>query len=92
LIDAEAERGLIIDWKTNRIARHEIDVLGQSYRPQIAAYWKAMIDITGLRVLAGLYSTCAGSLILYDDRELEREWSRLEKLPIDQMMGEVSAP
>ncbi|MDP9254757.1 MAG: UvrD-helicase domain-containing protein [Verrucomicrobiota bacterium] len=92
LIDAEARRGLIIDWKTNRIARREIDVLGQRYRPQIAAYWKAMIDITGLKVLAGLYSTCAGSLILYDDRELEREWSRLEKLPIDQMMGEVSAP
>jgi ATP-dependent exoDNAse (exonuclease V) beta subunit len=92
LIDPEMRCGMIIDWKTNQIARGEIDALRQRYRPQIAAYWKAMIDITGLTVQAGLYSTSAGALVLYDDRELDREWTHLEKLPLDQMLGEVSAP
>jgi ATP-dependent helicase/nuclease subunit A len=90
LIDPKSKRGLIIDWKTNRIARSEIETLHARYRPQIAAYWKAMIEISGLKMQAALYSTSAGSLSLYEDRELEREWARLEKLPPSQVTEEIS--
>jgi ATP-dependent helicase/nuclease subunit A len=91
LIDSRVKRALIIDWKTNRIGRGEVEALRERYRPQIAAYWKAMVEITGFKIEAGLYSTATGLVSFYKSNELEREWRRLEKLPTDQMVGEVSA-
>ena len=67
----------ILDWKTNRIEHDEIDKLRADYRPQIAAYWKAVEEITQQPVRAGIYSTATGRLIIYDQTELTNEWERL---------------
>ena len=92
LIDAPAKRVLILDWKTNRISRSELDGLRERYRPQLAAYWKAMMQITGFKVEAGLYSTALGEAAFYKAEELEREWQRLEELPPDRAIEEASIP
>ena len=91
LIDSQQKRVLIIDWKTNRISRGEIDGLRERYRPQIAAYWKSMSEITGFSVEAGLYSTAAGTACFYKTGELEREWRRLEQLPTDRAVEELES-
>ncbi len=80
LFDEENQKILILDWKTNRIAADEIDALRARYRPQIAAYWRALQQITGRKVDAGIYATATGSFILYDEAELLKEWERLERL------------
>jgi hypothetical protein len=59
------------------------------YRPQLAAYWKAVSEIAKVEVEAAIYSTAAGALVRYRTDELEQEWSRLEKLPPDQFDVEV---
>ncbi len=92
LFDRASRRGLIIDWKTNRIARKEIDELRERYRSQIAAYWKAVVEITGLSVEAGIYSTSVGSLLIYKTGELKHEWVRLQNLPLGRLTAEISAP
>ena len=51
------------------------------YRPQLAAYWKAVSEITHFDVEAGLFSTALGCLLLYTADELQEEWNRLEQLP-----------
>jgi len=51
--------------------------LRTDYRPQIAAYWKAITEMTKQLVRAGMYSTAMGQLILYDEKELANEWERL---------------
>ena len=71
----------ILDWKTNRIAADKLDVLRDLYRPQVAAYWQAISNLTNLPVSAAVYSTATGQLIIYDDGDLTREWQRLEQLP-----------
>jgi hypothetical protein len=43
------------------------------YRPQIAAYWKAVTEMTGLSVAAGIYSTSTGQFIEYHSDELATE-------------------
>ena len=91
LIDSKQKRVLIIDWKTNRIGPGEIDGLRERYRPQIAAYWKAMSEITGFSVEAGLYSTAAGVACFYMTDELERGWRRLEQLPADLAVEELQS-
>ncbi len=89
LIDSAQKRALIVDWKTNRVSRGELDALRERYRPQIAAYWKALVEITRFSVEATLYSTSTSMLITYETAELEHEWARLEKLPRDRLRGEV---
>jgi len=42
VIDPAANRCLLVDWKTNRIEKGEEGELRQRYRPQLAAYWKAV--------------------------------------------------
>jgi len=81
---------LILDWKTNRIAADKIDNLRALYRPQIAAYRKAVIEMTGLSVAAGIYSTSTGQFIAYDEGELTREWEQLCRLPPDNVAGEIA--
>lgn len=67
----------ILDWKTNRITADKIDVLRDLYRPQMAAYWQAISNLTNARVTAAIYSTVTGQLIVYDPNELVNEWQRL---------------
>jgi ATP-dependent exoDNAse (exonuclease V) beta subunit len=81
---------LILDWKTDRVPPDNTETLHARYRPQLAAYWKAVSEITKLEVEAAIYSTAAGALVRYKTDELEKEWSRLEKLPPDQFDVEVA--
>jgi ATP-dependent exoDNAse (exonuclease V) beta subunit len=67
----------ILDWKTNRIPAEKIDVLRDLYRPQMAAYWQAISNLTTARVTAAIYSTATGHLVTYDSDELVAEWQRL---------------
>ena len=67
----------ILDWKTNRIAAEKIDVLRDLYRPQMAAYWQAISNLTDARVTAAIYSTATGQLVIYDPDELTNEWQGL---------------
>jgi ATP-dependent exoDNAse (exonuclease V) beta subunit len=77
LFSQTANEFFILDWKTNRIAADEIDMLRDLYRPQMAAYWQAISNLTDARVTAAIYSTATGQLVIYDDAELITEWQRL---------------
>jgi ATP-dependent exoDNAse (exonuclease V) beta subunit len=90
MVDGDAGRALLLDWKTNRIAKGEEQQLRERYRPQIAAYWKSISEITKLEVEAGLFATATGKFLPYDRAELEAEWKRLRALPPDQLIAEVS--
>ncbi|MEP7077690.1 MAG: UvrD-helicase domain-containing protein [Chthoniobacterales bacterium] len=90
LIEDERKRCLLLDWKTNRVANGEDELLRARYRPQIAAYWKAVCEITGFEVAAGLFSTALGKLLMYDPAELKMEWARLEKLPPQRFENEMT--
>jgi ATP-dependent helicase/nuclease subunit A len=78
--DPGEKRWFILDWKTNRITRDRIEILRAHYRPQIAAYWKAVTEMTGALVDAGIYSTPTGEFVLYDRDELGDEWTQLCRL------------
>lgn len=67
----------ILDWKTKRIATDKIDTLRDLYRPQMAAYWRAISTLVNAHVSAAIYSTTNGQLAIYDDNELTTEWQRL---------------
>jgi ATP-dependent exoDNAse (exonuclease V) beta subunit len=90
LIDSAARRCLVLDWKTNRIAADEERHLIERYRPQLAAYWKAVAEITGFAVEAALYSTATGKLLSYPPNEIAAEWSRLAGLPTDELRDLVA--
>jgi len=81
LIDRTAGKWMILDWKTNRVAPNEVNDLRERYRPQLAAYWKAVGEMTSLPVDAALYSTATGVLLRYETDELIREWERLRDSP-----------
>lgn len=89
-VDPDGGKCLLLDWKTNRIASGGTDSLRARYRPQIAAYRKAVEEITRLKVEAGLYSTSTGELLMFDANDLEEEWSRLAQLPAEEMTREIS--
>ncbi len=77
LFNQKANEVFILDWKTNRIAAEKIDILRDLYRPQMAAYWRAIASLTNARVTAAIYSTATGHLVIYDAPELATEWQRL---------------
>src|SRR6266403_3827466 len=81
MIDCKAGRCLLLDWKTNSVSLAETESFRSRYRPQLAAYWKAVSEITHFDVEAGLFSTALGRLLLYTADELQEEWNRLEQLP-----------
>jgi ATP-dependent exoDNAse (exonuclease V) beta subunit len=85
LFQPDEKKWLILDWKTNRIERDGLESLRVEYRPQIAAYWKAVTEITKRPVTAGIYSTATGELIMYSENELADEWERLRKLGPDDL-------
>jgi ATP-dependent helicase/nuclease subunit A len=82
LFQPDEEKWFVLDWKTNRVERDELENLRMEYRPQIAAYWKAVTEMTKQPVSAGIYSTAAGELIVYSENELAEEWERLRHLPL----------
>jgi ATP-dependent helicase/nuclease subunit A len=89
LFDREARRWLIFDWKTNRVALKEIDMLRARYLSQLAAYWATIRGMTGMQVEAAIYSTPAAAVSRYEEKELAREWARLKTLPPDTFAAEV---
>lgn len=92
VFDTTNKRALIVDWKTNRIRKGEVEKLRNRYRSQLAAYWKAMSEITAFDVEAALYSIVLGESCTLRSDELAHEWARLENLPSGQMLEEVSVP
>ncbi|HEX8897078.1 MAG TPA: 3'-5' exonuclease, partial [Chthoniobacterales bacterium] len=91
IIDAEKSRCLLIDWKTNRISKGEVDQLRQRYRPQIAAYWKSICEITKCEVEAGIFATATGQFCPYNSDELTKEWERLIALPFGNLNAQLIA-
>src|SRR5213076_342029 len=89
MINRKAGRCLLLDWKTNDVSPSDVEIFRETYRPQLAAYWKAVGEITGLEVEAGLFSTALGRLLLYSTDELQKEWHRLEQFPPAQLAEEM---
>jgi ATP-dependent exoDNAse (exonuclease V) beta subunit len=89
MIDRKAGRCLLLDWKTNNVSPGDAEIFRARYRPQLAAYWKVVGEITGLEVVAGLFSTALGRLLLFPKEELREEWRRLEQLPPAQFEEET---
>jgi ATP-dependent exoDNAse (exonuclease V) beta subunit len=85
LFQPDEKKWFVLDWKTNRVAQNELDSLRVEYRPQIAAYWKAVSEMTRLPVSAGIYSTATGELIVYSETELAEEGERLKKLRLNDL-------
>ncbi len=81
---------LILDWKTDRVPSDNTETLHARYRPQLAAYWKAVTHMTGASADAGIYSTSTGQFIGYDPDELAREWERLSTLPPEKIAAEIA--
>src|SRR6266403_1525764 len=89
MINRKAGKCLLLDWKTNDVSPSDVEIFRETYRPQLAAYWKAVTEIAGLEVEAGLFSTALGHLLLYSVEELQMEWRRLEQLPPAQLENEI---
>ncbi|HKP92463.1 MAG TPA: 3'-5' exonuclease, partial [Chthoniobacterales bacterium] len=81
VVDESRNRCLLVDWKTNRIKEGEEADLRQRYRPQIAAYWKAVREIASYQVEAGIFATALGQFMPYGADDLAAEWERLRVLP-----------
>jgi len=92
LFDPLEKRWSILDWKTNQIERDAIGKLREFYLPQIAAYWKAVTEMTNQNVGAEIYSTATGKFIAYDRDQLAREWERTCDLPQDGLVAPISSP
>ena len=89
MINREAARCLLLDWKTNDVSPTDVEIFRETYRPQLAAYWKAVTEITRFEVKAGLFSTALGQLLLYSAAELQKEWCRLQQPPSAQLENEI---
>ena len=90
LVDPNQNQCLLVDWKTNRIKKGGEEELRQHYKPQIAAYWNAVREITKLEVDAGIFATAIGQFLPYEAEELKAEWERLRKLPAEQLTEETA--
>lgn len=89
LFNSASNKCLILDWKTDRVPPDSKETLHARYLPQLAAYWRAVSEMTKMEVAAAIYSTAAGALVRYENDELAREWKRLEKLPVDELKANV---
>ena len=84
-----AREWLIVDWKTNRIARDKLDILRAKYRPQLAAYCQVVKETIGHQVHAAVYSTANGGFVRYEPHEIATEWTRLANLPPEKLFAEL---
>ncbi|HKP03602.1 MAG TPA: UvrD-helicase domain-containing protein [Chthoniobacterales bacterium] len=89
IADTQENRCFLLDWKTNQIESGEENLLRQRYLPQLAAYWKAVREITKWDVEAGIFATATGQFLAYDPDELATEWKRLSLLPGDELTAEI---
>jgi len=89
LFQSAAKKCLILDWKTDRVPPDSPKTLRARYRPQLAAYWKAVSEMTKMDVAAAIYSTAAGALVRYENDELAGEWKRLEKPSPDDLDSNI---
>jgi ATP-dependent exoDNAse (exonuclease V) beta subunit len=80
LFRPDEKKWFVLDWKTNRVERDALENLRVEYRPQIAAYWKAVTEMTKQQVGGGIFSTATGQLIIFDQTELAKEWQRLRNV------------
>ena len=83
-------KGLILDWKTDRVTLNEIDMLRAKYLSQLAAYWAAIRGMTGMQLEAAIYSIPAAAVLRYKEKELAREWARLRTLPAVQIAAQIA--
>jgi ATP-dependent helicase/nuclease subunit A len=90
LFQPNEKKWFVLDWKTNRVERDQLENLRVEYRPQIAAYWKAVTEMTKRPVSAGIYSTATGELIVYSEKQLAEEWERLRNLRLDELGSEIA--
>jgi ATP-dependent exoDNAse (exonuclease V) beta subunit len=90
LFQLDEKKWFVLDWKTNRVERNELEKLRVGYRPQLAAYWKAVTEMTKQPVSAGIYSTATGELIAYSEDQLAEEWDRLRNLRLNDLESEVA--
>ena len=90
LFQPDEKKWFILDWKTNWVEPDELASLRVDYLPQIAAYWKAVTEMTKRPVSAGIYSTATGELIVYSGNQLAEEWERLRHLPLDGLGSEIA--
>ena len=72
---------LILDWKTNRPAETGPDGLRAHYLPQLSAYWRAVSQMLGAPVSAGLYATATAQWMPYESSALEAAWHSLAAHP-----------
>jgi ATP-dependent exoDNAse (exonuclease V) beta subunit len=91
IFDRARKQWLILDWKTNRITAEQTNLLRKQYLPQLAAYWKAITQMTGMSVEVRIYSSATGQFIAYEPDELGSEWERLRKLPLNDLTWEIEA-
>jgi ATP-dependent exoDNAse (exonuclease V) beta subunit len=89
LFQPAEKKWFILDWKTNRVDRDELNKLRASYRPQIAAYWKAVTEMTKQPLGAAIYSTATGQFVVYGQKELADEWERLRALSRGELAEEI---
>jgi ATP-dependent exoDNAse (exonuclease V) beta subunit len=89
LFEADEKKWFVVDWKTNRLEPDQTDKLRVSYRPQIAAYWKVVVEMTKQPVSAAIYSTSTGQLLVYSENELAAEWERLRRLSHNDFAAET---
>ena len=89
-IDRAEKRCLLVDWKTNRLTSDQEDGLRARYLSQIAAYWTAVGEMTQFEIEAGLFSTSVGRWLIYTDKELRTEWTRLCELRPDERSTAIS--
>jgi len=90
LFRPDENKWFVLDWKTNHVERDALESLRVEYLPQIAAYWKAVTEITNRPVTAGIYSTATGELIVYGESQLAEEWERLRNLPPDDLGSAIA--
>jgi ATP-dependent exoDNAse (exonuclease V) beta subunit len=90
LFEPDERKWFVLDWKTNRVERDALENLRVEYRPQIAAYWKAVTEMTKRPVNAGIYSTATGEFIVYSENQLAEEWERLRTLRLDDFESEIA--
>jgi ATP-dependent exoDNAse (exonuclease V) beta subunit len=89
LLESDAKKVFVLDWKTNRITPDKINTLRARYLPQMAAYWRAVGELTEMKVEAAIYSTATARLIHYEQNELEKEWERLRNLSPTEFRGAI---
>jgi ATP-dependent exoDNAse (exonuclease V) beta subunit len=89
LFQSAARKCFILDWKTDRVPPDNTKTLHARYRPQLAAYWKAVSEMTKMEVAAAIYSTAAGALVRYETEELASDWKRLIELPPEKLAAVI---